>query len=117
MEGVDLVEQSVREIIYTRAGEGIRAFNIRRGVLYGTRLHRYLFESVDHVRDLVSYEVKRALDVWEPRILVRRVDVSAPADLSTANGRKTVLIDVQYVLRATNRADNLVVPYAMRTAA
>jgi len=114
VRGEDLVKQSIREILLTDAGEGVRAFDIRRGVLYGTRLRRYHFETMQVYRELADYEVKRVLDVWEPRILVTEVQVTAPAHMTDIQGRRTVLIDVRYVLRATNRSDNAVVAVPTR---
>jgi phage baseplate assembly protein W len=113
-EGEELVYQAIMELLDTNVGEGIRAFDVRNGVPYGTRLRRYLFDSMTHVRELAGYEVKRALDVWEPRIHVLGVDVQAPTDAADELGRRRVAIVPHFVFRATNREDNLVVPYWLR---
>lgn len=115
VSGEDLVKQSIREILDTPIGEGIRAFDIRNGVPYGTRMGRYLFENVQIIEELANYEIKRALDTWEPRVVCTAVYVTAPADARDPFGRRTVLLNPQYILRATNRPDNLVVPVLMRT--
>lgn len=116
-EGVDKVEESIMEIITTPIGYGVRAFDVRGGVPYGTRLMYYLFESVEQVREVGPYEIRRALEVWEPRIAVRAVQAYAPDVAGDSNAYKTVAFTIGYVLRATNRADNLVVPVMMRRAA
>lgn len=104
------------EILGTDIGEGVRAFDVRDGQPYGTRIRRYLFESVEQVRDPIVYEVRRVLEVWEPRIIVRRVEVDAPEDVTSAMGRRTIRIRMNYMIRATNRSDNRVVLMSMRTA-
>lgn len=115
-EGDQLVGESVDEILGTDIGEGVRAFDVRDGQPYGTRIRRYLFESVEQVRDPIVYEVRRVLEVWEPRIIVRRVEVDAPEDVTSAMGRRTIRIRMNYMIRATNRSDNRVVLMSMRTA-
>jgi phage baseplate assembly protein W len=54
----------------------------------------------------IAYEVRRALDRWEPRIEV--VDVGIAFDAGDAG---TIYIDVRYVIRGTNDPRNLVFPF------
>lgn len=113
-EGVDRVEESIIEIITTPIGEGVRAFDVRDGVPYGTRLKFYLFESVEQIKELAGYEIPRAIDTWEPRVILRSLQVGAGAVSTDTRERKTVRFAISYTLRATNRTDNLVVPFVMR---
>lgn len=115
--GEDLVRQAVREFLTTDLGEGIRAFDVKDGVPYGTRLRRYQFESIDVYRDLASYEVARGLGAWEPRIRVSKVDVVAPVDWGDPVGRRTVLVTPHYTLVTTGRPDNATVPFLLKVVA
>ncbi len=54
----------------------------------------------------LEHEIRLALDRWEPRIDVLDVEV----DLS-AGERGQLLIDITYMLRATNDVRNLVYPF------
>lgn len=105
----DLVRASIASILGTRQGE--RPFSVKNGVLYGVRMADGVFESVTVARDIIPYEVKRALQLWEPRIRVESVEaVVLPAE------PQTVYATLGYRLRATNRADNFVKPYRLRRA-
>ena len=52
-----------------------------------------------------SQAVRQSLLLFEPRIQVLDIDVRA------ANGGDVLLIDIDYQLRATNTAFNLVYPF------
>jgi uncharacterized protein len=54
----------------------------------------------------IAYEVRRALDRWEPRIEVMEVGISF--DERDAG---TIYIDVRYRIRGTNDPRNLVFPF------
>jgi uncharacterized protein len=54
----------------------------------------------------IAYEVRRALDRWEPRVDV--VDVGISLDAADSG---TIYIDVRYVIRGTNDPRNLVFPF------
>ena len=54
----------------------------------------------------IAYEVRRALNRWEPRIDV--VDVGISFDAADA---ATIYIDVRYALRGSNDPRNLVFPF------
>ena len=58
------------------------------------------------VRSTGTYEVKRSLARWEPRIEVLGVDVSLDAA-----DRATLYIDIRYTKRGTNDPRNLVFPF------
>jgi phage baseplate assembly protein W len=74
---------------------------------FGCGVHNYVFESVDaYALGRIEHEILVALDRWEPRIEVLGIDF----DLSrSADG--VLLIDITYVLRATNDLRNLVYPF------
>jgi phage baseplate assembly protein W len=74
---------------------------------FGCGVHNYIFESVDaYALGRIEYEIRVALDRWEPRIDVIAVEF----DLSSSD-RGELLIDITYQLRATNDIRNLVYPF------
>jgi phage baseplate assembly protein W len=74
---------------------------------FGCGIHNYIFDSIDaYTLGKIEQEIREALDRWEPRAEVLDVDI----DLSqSADG--VLLIDLTYVLRATNDVRNLVYPF------
>ncbi len=97
----DLVEQAIELILHTEP--------LERPMLpeFGVGLRRFVFEpnnAATH-REL-ERRIRRALIEWEPRIKLE--NVTARADDSREN---VALIDIDYVVRATNTAHNLVFPF------
>ena len=98
--GARKLEQSIRLILTTCPGE--RPMRPE----FGSRLRDFVFRpsSLDTMTEL-SHEVRRALERWEPRIAVERVDTHP-------SGRDGVLdIGIDYTVLATNDRRNLVVPF------
>lgn len=74
---------------------------------FGCRIHELVFAPVEAgTLSLMRHYTIEALRRWEPRIELREVRVYRHPQ---ADG--TVLIDVDYVLRATNDERNLVYPF------
>jgi phage baseplate assembly protein W len=74
---------------------------------FGCGIHDYVFESIDsYTLGRIDYEIRVALDRWEPRIDIVDVDF----DTSEAELGKLV-IDITYSLRATSHVRNLVYPF------
>jgi hypothetical protein len=74
---------------------------------FGCGIHDYIFEAVDaYTMGRLETEIRIALDRWEPRIEVLDIvfDTSAAGD-------GQLLIDIGYVVRATNDIKNLVYPF------
>jgi phage baseplate assembly protein W len=97
----DLVEQAVGLILLSEPLERERLPE------FGVGLRRFVFEpngATTH-REL-ERRVLRGLVEWEPRIKVERVTVGADEDRPNV-----ALIDIDYVVRATNTAHNLVFPF------
>ena len=105
--GEDDVHDAVRLIIGTNHGE--RAMR----PTYGGNLRALAFEPLDSTTmALARHQVEEALVVWEPRIDVESVRVSA------ADGeRSLLLIEVAYRVRATNTFYNLVYPFYLSEGA
>jgi uncharacterized protein len=95
------IEQAMRIILGTVRGE--RPMRPE----FGCRIHDHVFGPANGATaGQISYDVREALDRWEPRINVRQVDVLFD-DIS--QGR--VYIDVQYVIADSNDPRNLVFPF------
>lgn len=98
--GEDDIAQAVRLILNTRRGE--RAMRPD----FGCRLCDFAFESFSQsVRSEIIEEIKTALTLHEPRI----TDIEVMIDDIAPEGR--VILDISYVVRATNNPYNLVFPF------
>lgn len=96
----DIVE-SLRVLFCTRPGERVMQPD------YGCRLHDLVFEPMDaRTRVAIEVVIRRAIQFFEARIAVSRVDVTA-ADWP--GGRLDIA--VSYTIRATNSRHNVVFPF------
>jgi phage baseplate assembly protein W len=97
----DDVQQAIAIILSTSPGE--RPMRPE----FGCGVHDYVFDVVDAgTLGRMDDEIRRALERWEPRIDVLRVDF----DLADAAGGP-LAITIEYRLRATNDVRNLVYPF------
>jgi phage baseplate assembly protein W len=97
----DDVDEAIRLIVGTAHGE--RPMRPE----FGCGIHDYVFESIDsYTLGRIDYEIRVALDRWEPRIDIVDVDF----DISEAELGKLV-IEITYSLRATSHVRNLVYPF------
>lgn len=100
------VEQAIRIILLTEPGE--------RPMLpeFGGGLRRFLFEpNSPQTRFAIARAVRTALIDWEPRIDIERVEVT-PDNVQP----NLLLINVDYVVRATNSFYNRVYPFYLLEA-
>lgn len=98
---VDAVERSIELILRTEPGER----PMRPG--FGCALHDFVFAPADRTTaGRLERAVARALEQWEPRILVERVSA-----LPVPDDAAVLRVDVAYVLRTTNDRRNLVFPF------
>ncbi len=96
------IEQSIRLILATAHGERPMRPD------FGSGVHNYVFSSDDAVTaGRLAFEVRVALERWEPRIDLIEVTVGA----EEVHGDACLLIDVHYVIRGTNDPRNLVFPF------
>jgi phage baseplate assembly protein W len=101
------IRQSIRIILGTDKGERLMRPD------FGAGLNSFVFEPVNPTTmHLVKTRVQESLIDWEPRIDVQDVSVTADAGL-----RNKLLIDVSYVVRATNTLSNLVYPFYLQEGA
>lgn len=108
-EDEELVRESIDNIINTDPLE--RPFLRRDGVPFGTNCRRVLFDSAEVALSIIRFEIKRGLDVWEPRIIVDSVDGE---EVPHANGGSAILVDISFRYRTTNRNDNFVTPFRLQ---
>jgi phage baseplate assembly protein W len=95
------IQEAVRLILSTAIGERPMRPD------FGCGIHDHVFASADATTaGLISYEVKRSLARWEPRIRVSDVIVSI--DELT---KSTLYIDIRYTIRGDNDPRNLVFPF------
>jgi hypothetical protein len=95
------IAESIRLILGTEPGERPMRPD------FGCGIHEFVFASADaSTAGQVAYEVRIALERWEPRIDLADVVVSFDG---VASG--TLYIDVRYSIRGTNDPRNLVFPF------
>lgn len=98
-------ETSIREAIWLILSTPKRSRIMRPG--FGCGIHDHVFAPNNPAtRATIMDEVRRALVRWEPRIDVLKVTAASPPD--TAN---TLLLSVDYRIRANNAAQNIVYPF------
>jgi uncharacterized protein len=95
------IEEAIRIILATSPGE--RAMRPE----FGCRIHEHVFAPVSvETAGVLEYEVRSALDRWEPRITVTDVDVRFDSI-----DRSIVYIDITYRIDDVNDSRNLVFPF------
>ncbi len=99
--GEDSIQQAIWLILATAKGERVMRPD------FGCGIHDLVF-SVNNATTVgvVAREVREALVRWEPRILLHDVQVS-----TTPDAPSTLLIQIEYQVRATNNFFNLVYPF------
>ncbi len=100
-EGEEDIKEAIYIIIMTKLKE--RAMMPE----FGCDIHNHIFDLPDTESIyMMELEILKALSYWEPRI----IDVTVSVDTDDiVNGK--VVIDIGYVVRATNNPNNLVFPY------
>ncbi|MGZ4723737.1 MAG: GPW/gp25 family protein [Ilumatobacteraceae bacterium] len=95
------LEESMRIILLTYPGE--RPMRPE----FGSRVRDFVFRSVDdEMTTALAFEVKSALQRWEPRVDVVKVIATPDVDR-----HELVFIDILYAVKGTNDRRNLVFPY------
>jgi phage baseplate assembly protein W len=95
------IEEAIRIILATAPGERPMRPD------FGCRIHDFVFAPADaSTAGQIAFEVRSALDRWEPRIDV--MDVLVTFDSADAG---TLHIEIQYTIRGTNNPRNLVFPF------
>ncbi len=106
-EEVADIEASLRILFGTALGERFLV------PTYGLDMRELQFEPMSTtLRTLLKDRIKITILIFEPRITVIRIDVSSPAE-----NDGTLLISLDYEVRATNSRYNLVYPFYWSDAA
>ena len=101
--GMELVRQSIEQILDTEPGERIMLPD------FGCGLQRYLMEpNTLTTRSAMQHDIEDALARWEPRIRLTDVAVTAREDPSL------VWIEISYVRLSDLRSDNIVYPFYLK---
>lgn len=95
------IEEAIRIILATAPGERPMRPD------FGCAIHDFVFAPADAATaGQIAYEVRSALDRWEPRIDLHDVQVSFDAaDVGT------LLIEIRYAIKGSNDPRNLVFPF------
>jgi uncharacterized protein len=94
------IEEAIRLILATSPGERPMRPD------FGCAIHDFVFAPADAATaGQIAFEVRAALDRWEPRITVVDVQVVAGDDPGTLH------IDIRYAVRGSNDPRNLVFPF------
>ncbi len=95
------IRQSLIIFFNTKLGERIMRSN------YGCIIHDYMFEKSDQdVIEELAFELKQSIRVYEPRVIVHRVNATKSDAISGL-----IHIDVLYEVHSTNVRDNIVFPF------
>lgn len=95
------IQESIRLILATAPGE--RPMRPE----FGCGVHDYVFAPADgSTAGQIAYEVRTALERWEPRVDVEEVAVSLD---QASDG--VLYIDIHYTIRGSNDPRNLVFPF------
>lgn len=95
------IKQSLRILFSTKPGE--RVFRPE----FGCQVDKWVFGEMDlSTKTLIADAVHQAINHYEPRIEVERVEVNQP---SAHEG--SLLVNISYRIRQTNTRSNLVYPF------
>jgi phage baseplate assembly protein W len=97
------IRQAVLLLLTTTPGERVMRPD------YGCELHRLLFSNNDDTTaGLAIHYVRRALERWEPRIVVLHLDATrSPEDAHRLD------ITLEYRVRVTGRTERLAYPFSL----
>lgn len=98
------INKSLHILLSTRLGERVMVPN------YGCNLEELLFQSLDttlktYIKDLVQ----TAILYHEPRIDVQKISLDTTNEL-----QGEILIEIDYIVRATNSRANMVFPFYLK---
>ncbi|MDT8323225.1 MAG: GPW/gp25 family protein [Bacteroidota bacterium] len=100
-EGVDDIRQSLEILLTTTPGERIMQPK------YGCHLGELLFESLDAgMKTRIVDRIKTAILYFEPRIEVTHIELD-----DARQNEGVVLVEIEYVVSATNSRFNFVYPF------
>ena len=96
--GEEDIREAVGVVLRTRLGERVMRPE------FGSGLGDLVFDPNDAaLAGRIEFLARKALERWEPRVLLKEV--------RAVPGGTRMEVDVSYVVRQTNREDNVVVPF------
>lgn len=99
--GEEDIKSSLRILLATRPGERVMQ------PLFGCNLDELVFENLDTtLMTEIKNKVEKSILYFEPRINLNSIDVIPQMELE---GR--ILLDIHYIVKATNSRSNLVFPF------
>jgi phage baseplate assembly protein W len=100
-EKQDDIEKSLQILLTTAIGERVMEPK------YGCNMDELLFESLNTTtQTIIKDKVKTAILYFEPRIEPKKIELNMSNELEGE-----VLIEIEYIIRATNNRFNFVFPY------
>lgn len=100
------IQRSLQILLTTAIGERIMQPK------YGCNMDEMVFESLDTTtKTIIKDKIKTAILYFEPRIDVVSISMNATSELEGE-----ILIEIEYVIRATNSRFNFVFPYYINEA-
>lgn len=103
IEGLNMLLQDIQQLLLTSPGERVGRPE------YGTGLRELIWENIDTAVKEGPGLIKTALDTFEPRINVTKVDVSAN------NNTGLVSFIIRFAIKSTDTNVNLVFPLRVGT--
>lgn len=95
------IQKSLEILLSTRVGERIMQPK------YGCNLDELVFESLDTTtKTIIMDKIRTAILYFEPRIDVQKVDLNTENELEGI-----VILEIDYLVRATNSRFNFTYPY------
>lgn len=98
MSGTDInsarhIEESIQQILSTRIGERVMEYH------FGSSVSSSLFEPTDAtLMNLMKYEIVEALETFEPRIELKKDDISIYSETDT-KGINRVIAEIPYIVK------------------
>ena len=106
VSGAEDIEESLRILLATVPQERIMQ------PAYGCGMKKHVFDTISETTlTLLKDAISRAVLFFEPRIDLKRIDIDEAGAMEGV-----LLIDLQYVVRATNSRSDLVYPFYFREA-
>jgi phage baseplate assembly protein W len=102
ISGADDIKESLRILFSTMQGERIMLPD------YGSGLRAMLYENLNNtIINLMKFRIDQAILFFEPRIDVESIDIRQ----ENPENEGLVLVDVTYIISASNERANMVYPF------
>lgn len=95
------IQKSLEVLLSTRVGERVMQPK------YGCNMDELVFESLDtSTKTIIKDKIQTAILYFEPRIDVRKIEMNTDNELEGI-----IILEIEYLVRATNSRFNFVYPY------